>query len=104
MLPVLTHPLSSSCAGQVAMETASSSDKEAATTAAAATKTIATRPTSLSLICPLLPKHLTAGEYSILCESLLYWVNIVCRQWNMKLSSWNVNGVRAWLKVVTHCH
>ena len=78
MLPVLTHPLSSSCAGQVAMETASSSDKEAATTAAA-TKTIATRPTSLSLICPLLPKHLTAGEYSILCESLLYWANIVYR-------------------------
>ena len=40
MLPVLTHILSSSCAGQVAMETASSSDKEAATTtAAAATKT-----------------------------------------------------------------
>ena len=39
MLPVLTHLLSSSCAGQVAMETASSSDKEAATTAAAATKT-----------------------------------------------------------------
>ena len=38
MLPVLTHPLSSSCAGQVAMETASSSDKEAAITAAA-TKT-----------------------------------------------------------------
>ena len=38
MLPVFTHPLSSSCAGQVAMETASSSDKEAATTAAA-TKT-----------------------------------------------------------------
>ena len=38
MLPVLTHPLSSYCAGQVAMETASSSDKEAATTAAA-TKT-----------------------------------------------------------------
>ena len=39
MLPVLTHILSSSCAGQVAMETASSSDKEAATTTAAATKT-----------------------------------------------------------------
>ena len=39
MLPVLTHILSSPCASQVAMETASSSDKEAATTTAAATKT-----------------------------------------------------------------
>ena len=64
MLPVLTHILSSSCAGQVAMETASSSDKEAATTTAQPPR-LATQSTSLCLICPLLPKHLTAGEYSV---------------------------------------
>ena len=62
MLPVLTHPLYSSCAGQVSMETASSSARQLPLQQP---PRLATRPTSLSLICPLLPKHLTAGEYSV---------------------------------------
>ena len=39
----------------------------------------------------------------IFLSTLKYFIQCVCvcyRPWNRKISTWNVNGVRAWLKVV----